>query len=81
MFHRQVWLGGSVDYVSGFGECIDSLFGDSALFLALDSGPVFSAKVDNALRPIGDTASEIDEYRHQSEIMEDRGFRIVSAFA
>lgn len=61
-YQSRVWTGhGGAAEMSSFAECVERLFGDSGLDLALDNGEaVFGSPVDDELRELGDLVMKIE---------------------
>jgi hypothetical protein len=61
-YQSRVWTGRGGDHeMSSFVECVERLYDDSGLELALDAEePVFGPPVDDELRELGDLVRKID---------------------
>jgi hypothetical protein len=71
-YQRRVWAGEGGDEMSSFEECVELLFGDSGLDVALErSQPVYGSTVDDELRKLHDLVARINGSRSTEEILQD----------
>ncbi|WP_152364964.1 hypothetical protein [Microlunatus speluncae] len=58
-YQERVWTGRSPGEMSSFVECLEFLFDDSGLAVALDRGAVFGPEIDAQLRTLAELARQI----------------------
>lgn len=79
---RDLWLSVGESDVSSFGECIDRLWNDSCLVLALEGdGVVYAPHIDDRFRALDQLLRRLDARRAPDEILEDPLLRDVRALA
>jgi hypothetical protein len=71
-YQQEAWTGRRPEEISSFEECVEQLFGDSGLSLALDrSQQVFGPGVDSDLRTLNDLVGRIEARRSPEDIIRD----------
>lgn len=77
-YQSRVWTGrGAADEMSSFVECVERLFDDSGLELALEAGePVFGPTIDEELRELGDLLTKIDGAQNPDDLISDPRMRL-----
>jgi hypothetical protein len=70
-YQSRVWTGrGGRDEMSSFVECVERLYDDSGLELALDADePVFGTAIDDQLRELGNLVGKIDADQSPEELI------------
>lgn len=58
-YQERVWAGHSPTEMSSFDECVERLFDDSGLAIALDQGTVYAVEVDDLLRELGTVVGSV----------------------
>lgn len=77
-YQSRVWAGRGADHeMSSFVECVEQLYDDSGLELALDGGqPVFGSPIDDELRELGDLVAKIDSGQSPDELISQPRMRL-----
>jgi hypothetical protein len=77
-YQSRVWTGrGARGEMSSFVECVERLFDDSGLELALEAGePVFGPQIDEKLREFGDLLVKIDGGESPDELISHPKMRL-----
>lgn len=70
-YQERIWTGAEPAEMSSFSECIERLFDDSGLTLALSRGNVFGPEVDAQLRTLGELADSVDALQPVGQLLQD----------
>lgn len=70
-YQERVWSGSDPRLMSSLTECVEQLFDDSGLALALDRGRVFGASIDEKLRLLGSWLGAIEATQPTSDLLRD----------
>lgn len=75
-YQRELWLASAGPEVSSFAECVERLFTDSGLTIALDGHHIaYSVLIDDRLTELRALLRRIDDTRAPEEILRDARLR------
>jgi hypothetical protein len=81
-YQRRVWFGRDSNEMSSFTEAVATLFDDSGLGDALDSGaPIYGLDVDEALRELSALVGNVDVERAPVDVVDDPAMPAVRSLA
>lgn len=70
-YQERVWAGQSASEMSSFDECVERLFDDSGLVVALDQGMVFGDEADALFRQLGRLIESVEVARPVGQLLRD----------
>lgn len=80
-YQERIWAGQDPLLMSSLTECVEQLFDDSGLALALERGPVFGESVDEKLRALGTRLSSVDGTQPLAVLLRDQGLIVSQGLA
>jgi hypothetical protein len=70
-YQERVWSGHSHTEMSSFDECVERLFDDSGLAIALDQGTVYGVETDDLLRELGTLVGSVHADVQVDDLLRD----------